>query len=390
MIVKSEIMPRAGWQRSAQESAADGQRHRFRGSSTRVSDLELGWEHDDSSPRPRRHTFRPVLAMTVVLFAVVAVGGVVGGKAIKSALAPPDYEGRGSGQALVRIKPGATARDVALTMKRSGVVASADAFTDAVADRSTKLRPGLYRLRQKMSASQAVRLLFDPASKVQAKVLIPEGLRLDETLARLAKGSGIPLRDFERVAARPVGLGLPAYAHGKLEGFLFPATYWIEPGQSAQSVLTSMVTKFRQEADRVGLGGRADVVTVASLAQAEGGHDADFPKITRVIYNRLRDHQRLQLDSTVQYAQRRHSVNVSQRDTETDSPYNTYAIAGLPPGPIDAPGEAALRAALHPAAGDWHWFVTTDPMKKITKFTNQLSEFMAFRSELNANLKQRR
>src|SRR5258708_38788992 len=96
MIVKSEIMPRAGWQRSAQESAADGQRHRFRGSSTRVSDLDLGWEHDDSSPHPRRHTFRPALAMTVVLFAVVAAGGVGGGKALKSALSPPGYDGRGS------------------------------------------------------------------------------------------------------------------------------------------------------------------------------------------------------------------------------------------------------------------------------------------------------
>lgn len=338
--------------------------------------------------------------MGLAFLAVVVVSGFVVGGWIKSYLVASDYPGRGGGEALVRIKAGSTAREVGAALRDKGVVASVQAFTEAVEERSKAgdLRPGIYRLRKEMGASHAVGLLFDPSARVQWKVTVREGLRQWETLTVLARRTGIPLRDFEEAAAKPGELGLPPYAKAGLEGFLFPATYPVEPGQDARSVLAAMVARFRQEAAHLDLERQAkalnldplEAVTVASLAQAEGGGDADYPKIARVIYNRLRGGQRLELDTTVLYAQGRHDLRVSESDTRVRSPYNTYTNDGLPPGPVANPGEAALRAALHPAAGDWRWFVTTDPARKITKFTSSESEFVGFREELNRYLRRGR
>jgi UPF0755 protein len=110
-------------------------------------------------------------------------------------------------------------------------------------------------------------------------------------------------------------------------------------------------------------------------------------KIARVIYNRLNAGMRLQLDSTVLYAMhsRAHFDTVAQT-RNTKSPYNTYLHMGLPPGPIDSPGDAAIRAALHPAKGDWLYFVTVNPATGLTKFTSSYSQFQTYEAELNAYL----
>ena len=95
-----------------------------------------------------------------------------------------------------------------------------------------------------------------------------------------------------------------------------------------------------------------DAITVASLVQAEGKRPKDLPKIARVIYNRLNHKMKLQLDTTVLYARHSRAADVTIAQTQdTKSPYNTYLHAGLPPGPIDSPGDAAIQAALHPAEG---------------------------------------
>jgi UPF0755 protein len=126
---------------------------------------------------------------------------------------------------------------------------------------------------------------------------------------------------------------------------------------------------------------------VASLVQAEGGRLQDFAKIARVIYNRLNTGMQLQLDSTVMYAMNKFGIRASTAELKFNSPYNTYLHAGLPPGPIDSPGDAAIRAALHPAAGNWRYFVTVDPKTGLTKFTNSQAQFQQFVAELDRNLK---
>jgi UPF0755 protein len=245
-----------------------------------------------------------------------------------------------------------------------------------------------------MAAGSAVDLMLRPGSRERRRVTIPEGLRSWEVLDRLAEATGLGVADLRRAAARPDRLGLPGYARGGLEGLLFPATYDVAPRTSAPQLLAAMVARFKQAAAAVGLdpgAGRVrlspmEVITVASIVQAEGGREADYPKIARVIYNRLARGGMLQMDTTVLYAQRRRSLRMSESDTRFASPYNTYRHRGLPPGPIANPGEPALAAALSPAKGDWYWFVTTDPTRRITKFTDKESEFVVFREEMNKHL----
>ena len=333
----------------------------------------------------RRTGLVAVGAVTMVLALSVA-----GSMLIRSYLGPTDFEGAGSGSVTVRIEPGASAGRVAEVLAGAGVVASPQAFVNVTEKRakSGSLRPGSYRMRRGMAAGIALDLLLSPASRVLRKVSLPEGMRLDEALPHIAGQAGLPLKDFRKAVVAT--LGLPGYARG-LEGFLYPATYEVEPGMSAADLLGQMVARFRRAALQLGLEARAaavhltplEAVTVASIVQAEGGTDADYPKIARVIYNRLAGRTPLQLDTTVLYAQSRRTLRVSEADTKVGSPYNTYRHPGLPPGPIANPGEKALLAALYPASGDWYWFVTTDPEHRITKFTNKESEFVRYRKELN-------
>ncbi|MEO3814662.1 endolytic transglycosylase MltG, partial [Sphaerisporangium sp. B11E5] len=328
------------------------------------------------------------LVVAVVVVVVMAVRGF---------LVPEDFEGRGEGSVVVVVPVGVSAGEIGDVLVREGVVASRGAFVQVVEERGKAgtLRPGSYRLRKRMAAAQALDLMLESRSRVRKRVTLPEGLRASETVARLAKGSGVPEAELRALAAAPGGLGLPSYAGGAVEGFLFPATYDIEPKTTATDLMRALVRRFKRAAASVGLEEGAarvrltprQVVVVASIVQAEGGSEADYPKIARVVYNRLASGAKLEMDSTVMYGLGKHGIVASHAEIKRDTPYNTYLHRGLPPGPIANPGEAALRAALYPAKGDWYWFVTVDPERRITKFTDKESEFVKFREELHARLR---
>ncbi|MCW2878529.1 MAG: aminodeoxychorismate lyase [Sphaerisporangium sp.] len=331
--------------------------------------------------------------------ALLVAAGLAGAYALFGPLmAPGDFDGKGSDPVVVEITPGASAGEIGDVLVRAEVVASTRSFVRVVEERgqSSSLRPGRYLLRKGMAAASALDLLLAPQSRIRRRVTIPEGLRVVETVARLAKGSGLRAAELVGFAARPAELALPAYAKGAVEGFLFPATYDIEPATTPRDLLRAMVRRFKHAAAHVGLEPGAaglrmsplEVVVVASIVQAEGGRDSDYPKIARVIYNRLASRAKLEMDSTVMYGLGKHGIVASHAEIKRDTPYNTYMHPGLPPGPISNPGEAALRAALHPAKGDWYWFVTIDPEHRITKFTDKESEFVKFREELNKRLGQ--
>ena len=127
-----------------------------------------------------------------------------------------------------------------------------------------------------------------------------------------------------------------------------------------------------------------DIIKTASIIQAEGNRPQDLPKIARVIYNRLNDGMLLELDSTVLYARHSRAPDVTIPQTrDTKSPYNTYLHPGLPPGPIDSPNLASIKAALHPTRGDWLYFLTVNPKTALTKFTNNYTQFQVYVSELD-------
>jgi UPF0755 protein len=133
---------------------------------------------------------------------------------------------------------------------------------------------------------------------------------------------------------------------------------------------------------------QGQVIIMASLVQAEGGRLSDYPKIARVIYNRMAQSIPLQLDSTVLYGLNKYGILASDTQLNSPSPYNTYRHKGLTPGPIDSPGNAAIQAVLHPVPGNWIYFVTVNPKTGETLFTNSQAQFQQFRQELQKNLGQ--
>jgi UPF0755 protein len=228
---------------------------------------------------------------------------------------------------------------------------------------------------------------------------VREGMRLSQVLELLSEATGRPSAEFERAAKDGGALGLPAYAGGALEGFVFPAVYEFPPEASPREILAAMVARFGRAAEEAGLvegAGRAgrtplEILTVASIVQAESAREEDMPKVARVVYNRL-DHtpeMRLELDSTVLYGLNKFGTRVSNEDLRSRSRYNTYARLGLPPGPIGNPGADAIEAALKPDAGPWLFFVTTDPEKDVTKFAGSESEFIELVEEYRRNRRAR-
>jgi uncharacterized YceG family protein len=203
-----------------------------------------------------------------------------------------------------------------------------------------------------------------------ARATLPEGLTVERTLARLAQDTGRPIEELQAAAADPAALGLPAYANGQLEGFLFPATYDFEPDAGPADMLREMVSRAQQALDELQIpeDQRLTVLTKASLVQAEAGSAEDMGKVARVLENRLADGMPLQLDTTVNYANGKGGLTTTPQDRSNPSPYNTYEHPGLPPGAIANPGEEALRAVLSPTPGDWRFFVVVDPDTGDTRF----------------------
>jgi uncharacterized YceG family protein len=335
----------------------------------------------------------PWIALTVL---VLVLAGAGGGFFYfwHNYLHPPDYTGPGTGIVKVQIKPGETATQVGGQLQAQGVVASARAFANAAkaSGHGSALEPGFYRLHSHMSAALAFALLLKPSSRIHLTVLVTEGERLSEIIASLGKATG-NLKGYQEAIKNVSALGLPSYAKGNPEGYLFPATYTIQPDTQPIQVLRAMVLRFNQEMQSVNLPAVAakdrisegDAIIVASLIQAEGRRPQDLPKIARVIYNRLNQHMKLQLDTTVLYARHSRAADVTVAQTKnTKSPYNTYLHAGLPPGPIDNPGDVAIKAALHPAptTDTWLYFLTVNPKSGLTKFTDSFTVFQQFQAEL--------
>jgi UPF0755 protein len=330
---------------------------------------------------------RSSIALGLALAALLAVTGGVGYGVYSVyrniADRTADYPGPGTGSVVVQVKQGDSVRAMGRRLLAAGVVRSEGAFVAAARreERATSIQPGHYQLRKAMKASEALALLLDPRSRVLARVTIPEGSRLDATLAKLAKESRLPLEQFTS-AVRDKALGLPASAAHGAQGFLFPATYDIEPDAKPADVLRQMVLRYDRAAEAVDLEATArkvnldayQVVVVASLLEEEAKRPGDFAKVARVIHNRLARGMPLALDSTVNYATGKTGVTTSKQDRAIDSPYNTYRYLGLPPGPINSPGQHALDAALRPAAGSWLYFVTVNPDTGETKFATTFPE----------------
>jgi UPF0755 protein len=323
--------------------------------------------------RARSGRFRSCLPLLVVLVVVLA-GAWFGGNwavdKVKTALGDnPDYSGPGTGAVTVEVKQGETSTMIGRDLKAAGVVKSVGAFTDAAVKnpQSRDIQVGFYELKKQMKASDALAVLVDPANLIQARVTIPEGYRVKDIVKAIAAKTDITAAAVRAALRNTAALGLPAEADGKVEGYLFPATYTVVPGEKAPQLLKQMVAKTTQVEKDLDIAAKAralgytpkQILTIASILEYEGSRDEDYPKIARAIYNRLDKGMALQSDATVAYANDlAGTVWTTDAERNNPSPYNTYVHTGLPPGPIGSPGEKTIAAALDPADGPWlYWLV---------------------------------
>ena len=314
-----------------------------------------------------------------------------------------DYTGVGTGSAVVTVHDGDSLTTIGNTLVRAQVVKTVGAFTQAAEANpaATNIQAGSYRLTMRIPAKTAVAQLLDPAHRVRgADIILPEGATTLDLEQRLTAapckspppgqvcGLGLDEATVTKALHNVSALGLPTdfTADGTpstAEGFLFPATYNFDRSGTVTDLLQQMVNTFTERARGTGFAAAAkalkltpyEELIVASIAQSEAKFAADFPKVARVILNRIAAGIPLKIDATTRYGAQLAGTDPSSVHYATyPTPYNTYLHRGLPPTPISNPGSEAMRGTAHPAKGNWLYYVNGDKAGHLY-FTNSDTKF---------------
>jgi UPF0755 protein len=326
--------------------------------------------------------------LAVVLVGVLGVLGVVrvvgGERGGELAEAPVTVE----------VTPGMGANQVAALLEEHGVIRSSLSFRvqARLDDRATRIKAGTYELERGLSTDQILEILSTgPRGPDTFWVTIPEGLTVEQTLARIAAADSSPFSEEELRAALD-GVPLPEWLPADLaadaepfEGLLFPDTYEFRVDSDAQDVLARLVHETDRRLQSVaapeGLS-RYELLAMASLVERETRLQEERPMVAAVMHNRLGIGMALQIDATVLYALGEHKDRVLYEDLDVDSPWNTYRNPGLPPTPISGAGEAAIHAAANPADVDYLYYVVIDPDTGEHGFSRTLEEHNELRRQV--------
>lgn len=304
----------------------------------------------------RRTVF--ILTGLLLLLCLAAGVGLRFALFLRTPVAPPAAR-------TITVPAGASFAAVAERLAEEGVVS--DLFWLKALSRlrgdARQVQAGEYDFREAASPDTVLdRLVAGDVRRY--RFTVPEGLNLREIAAKLdeeGRGDGAVFLKLARDPALIAALGIDATT---LEGYLFPETYTLIASSTERDLLLAMVEQFRARltpeliAAAAGSGlDRHQLVTLASIVQKEAGNREEMPRIAAVFHNRLKRRMPLQADPTVIYGIADFDGNLTREHLKTPTPYNTYRIAGLPPGPITSPGEDALRAAAQPAESDELYFV---------------------------------
>ncbi|MDQ1334540.1 MAG: Endolytic murein transglycosylase [Thermodesulfobacteriota bacterium] len=263
------------------------------------------------------------------------------------------------------VREGATLREVAGGLEKRGIIANKTLLLlwIRLTGYGTSIKAGEYRLNSSMAPLKILDIL-GKGLMVTHSVTIPEGYtmrQIAETLEAKGLADGaqfLALAKDPGIASR-YGLSGPT-----LEGYLYPDTYRFTRGQPPLSIIHVMVSRFLEKAapfrERIEASGMTlqEIITLASLIEKETGQGEERPVIASVFLNRLRKGMRLESDPTVIYGIEDFNGNLTRQDLDRPTPYNTYAIRGLPLSPISNPGEASIRAVLWPSDTDYLYFVS--------------------------------
>lgn len=346
---------------------------------------------ENPGPNWQKIIYHGKSAFAVLLSIAVLVGmGVFAYQKVNGAYvswkAEDDYLGAGGAEVIITVPKGASVSQIGYQLIDEDVVKSKKAWDKAVrkAGDKAKFEAGRFKLRKQMPAAEAVKVLADPANMIRVRVTFPEGLTMSEQWDRVPKAvPQIKVKDLQAASKQPAKLGLPAWATNpnKPEGFLFPETYEVDDTPTAQELLAQQVKQFTTVTTELNFEDRAktlkltpmQVLIIASIAEKEV-KGKDLPAVTGVFMNRIKKGMPLQSDATVIYANGiKGRLTTTDKERQINSPYNTYKVKGLPPGPISNPGEAALNAALNPTKHDYLYFVVVDPSTGKTEFNKDLA-----------------
>jgi UPF0755 protein len=339
--------------------------------------------------RPRRRPGRIVALAVLVAVAGAALWFV-------NALFQP-FAGEGEGNVHVVVPQGATLGEIADLLEQKGVIDSASFFElrARLAGRTGSLKPGPYDLKGGMAYADVLDRLEQGVPPNVVMVTIPEGRSRREVAPLVKKLDG----NYIRATRRNPALDPRDYkAKGatSLEGFLYPATYELKKGQPVKRLVRKQLEAFKQNFDKVDLSYAKrknltpyDVLTIASLVEREAMVAKERPLIASVIYNRLRDDIRLDIDATTRFAVGNWESPLKVSELQNQSPYNTRVHYGLPPGPIGSPGLSSIKAAAHPAKSDYIFYVAKICGGGTHRFAKSNAEFERYVAEYNAERERR-
>ena len=327
-----------------------------------------------------------ILILAVVV--IIAVCAAVWLSTMNRALDPGSEE-----VILVDIRSGSTTSQIAETLQERGVIGSASKFVlkSRMDGNDGKYIAGVYELSPSMTPEEIMTKMIS-GEQEQTRLTIPEGYTLSQ-VAEAAEKAGVCTAE-EFLAETQNGefdyrfMEYAGSGEKRLEGFLYPETYFIPDGMSAHDIVDLMLAQFDSvftdeyyaRAAELGRTPR-EIVTIASMIQRETMAEEEGAKVASVIYNRLAQGMKLQIDATVQYALGEQKSRLSYSDLEVDSPYNTYLVDGLPAGPICQPHVSAIEAALYPEETDYLYYVLKPDGSGQHNFASTDTEFETYRQQ---------
>ncbi len=278
------------------------------------------------------------------------------------------YTGPVSDDAVCRdviIKEGMNLRQISGVLENEGVIKNSTAFIlfNRITGSARGIKAGEYLLSPSMTPGRIIEVLTK-GEVVTHPVTIPEGFSIEQIADVLAEEKLIDRAEFLNFAGSAgVENRYGIDGHG-LEGYLYPDTYHFARNLNASSIADAMIKRFKDVIKPYGqsIAGSGmtlhEVVTLASIVEKETGRADERPLIASVFLNRLKKNMRLESDPTVIYGIKNFSGNIKKTDLSTRTPYNTYVVKGLPPGPIASPGLDSIKAVLYPADTDYLFFVS--------------------------------
>ena len=280
-----------------------------------------------------------------------------------------DQPGRAAGTnpvaVILEVRPGDTYHGLSIRLSERGLIGNAKLFRIAVryTKAGSRLKTGEYEIRPGASPRKILAILSSGKSKLYP-LTIPEGYRLTQIATAIEAAGFATAEAVMEEAGRPERMTRLAIPTDSMEGYLYPDTYLFPKSATVADILDAMAHRFetlfppswRLRAEEMGFSVHG-IVTLASIIEKETAVASERPVISSVFHNRLERGMRLETDPTVIYGIQDYRGNIRKHHLREPTPYNTYVIRGLPPGPIASPGKEALKAALWPQETDYLFFV---------------------------------